>query len=147
MDNIDRAIIRQLQEDGRRPYTEIAQSLGVSEGTVRNRVDRLIENRGLRIVGIADPYRLGFNAPAIVGVLVEPGQTEQAAHRITELEEVSYLVRSAGTFDLIVEVFCRDQEHLVAFLEELQSVSGIRRTETFIILKTYKLSYLWHTTA
>lgn len=143
MDQTDRDIIRQLQEDGRRRYTEIAQSLGISEGTVRNRVNALIKQGSLRIVGLADPHRLGFHAPAIIGVLVDPGQTEKAANEVRTFEEVSYLVRSSGSFDLIVEVFCRDQDHLVAFLEKLQSVPGIRRTETFIILKTYRLSYLW----
>lgn len=143
MDEIDRALIQQLQEDGRRPYTEIAQSLGISEGTVRNRVNALVEAGVLRIVGLADPHRLGFHAPAIIGVIVDPGQTENAANQIRAFEEVSYLVRSSGSFDLIIEVFCRDQEHLIAVLEKVQSVPGIRRTETFIILKTYKLSYRW----
>jgi len=143
LDDIDRSLIRHLQEDGRRPYTEIAQSLGISEATVRNRVNKLIADRALRIVGIADPYRLGFNSPAIIGVILDPGQTEKAAQEISGFEEVSYLVRSAGSFDLLVEVFCRDQDHLIALLEKLQAVPGMRRTETFIILKTYKLSYLW----
>lgn len=144
IDEIDQKIMRLLQEDGRRPFTEVAAIAGVSEGTVRNRVARLTEEGVLRVVGIADPYRLGYNAPAIVGVEVEPGQVEAAAEAIAAFEEVSYLVMTAGSFDLLVEVFTRDNEHFTHFLtRKLHQVEGVRRTETFFILRSYKLASRW----
>jgi len=144
IDEIDQKIMRLLQEDGRRPFTEVAALAGVSEGTVRNRVARLTEDGVLRIVGIADPYRLGYNAPAIVGVEVEPGLIEAAAEAIGKFEEVSYLVLTAGSFDLLVEVFTRDNEHFTHFLtKKLHLVEGVRRTETFFILRSYKLAFRW----
>jgi Lrp/AsnC family transcriptional regulator for asnA, asnC and gidA len=144
MDEVDQKIMRLLQEDGRRPFTEIAAACGVSEGTVRNRVARLTEEGVLRIVGIADPYRLGYNAPTIVGVDVAPGFLEQAAAEIAKFEEVSYLVLTAGAFDLLVEVFARDNEQFTQFLtQKLHRVEGIQRTETFFILRSYKLAFRW----
>lgn len=142
MDETDLAIIRYLQNDGRRPYTEIAEYLKVSEGTVRNRVARLIDDGILHIVGIADPYRLGYNSPAIIGIGIEPGHIEMAAAEIARFPEVSYLVVTAGSFDLLLEIFCRDNDHLVDFLHHrLQKVEGVRSTQTFMILQTYKLSH------
>lgn len=144
IDNIDQKIMRLLQEDGRRPFTEVATLAGVSEGTVRNRVARLTEDGVLRVVGIADPYRLGFNAPAIIGVQVEPGLVEAAAEAIARFDEVSYLVLTAGSFDLLVEVFARDNEHFTHFLtKKLHLVEGVRRTESFFILRSYKLAFRW----
>lgn len=144
IDETDQKIMQLLQDDGRRPFTEIAAACGVSEGTVRNRVARLTDEGLLRIVGIADPYRLGYNAPAIVGVDVAPGHLESAAAAIAQLEEVSYLVMTAGTFDLLVEVFTRDNEHFTDFLtHKLHRIEGVRRTETFFILRSYKLAFRW----
>ncbi len=144
IDETDQIIVRALQEDGRRPFTEVAAMAGVSEGTVRNRVARLTEEGVLRVVGIADPYRIGYNAPAIVGVEVEPRYVETAAEAIASFEEVSYLVLTAGSFDFLVEVFTRDNEHFTRFLtQQLHQVEGVRRTETFFILRSYKLAFRW----
>jgi Lrp/AsnC family transcriptional regulator for asnA, asnC and gidA len=142
MDDIDLQILALLQRDGRKPFTEIAQALGVSEGTVRNRVSRLIEQQVVQIVGLVDPYRLGFDAPAMIGVSVQPPLMEQAAATIATFPEVSYLIMVSGEYDLIVEVMCRDREHLKSFLnQKLRQVAGITRTQTFLILHTFKMSY------
>ncbi|HYN90140.1 MAG TPA: Lrp/AsnC family transcriptional regulator [Ardenticatenaceae bacterium] len=144
IDETDQTIMRALQEDGRRPFTEVAAMAGVSEGTVRNRVARLTDEGVLRVVGIADPYRIGYNAPAIVGVEVEPRYVESSAEAIASFEEVSYLVLTAGSFDFLVEVFTRDNEHFTRFLtQQLHQVEGVRRTETFFILRSYKLAFRW----
>lgn len=144
MDRIDRAIIARLQFDGRLPFKEIARQVGVSEGTVRNRVARLRQKGVLQIVGVVDPHLLGLQATAIVGVAVEPPCLEKAARTIATFKEVSYLVMISGAFDLLVEVLCRDTAHLASFLsEKLLQVEGVQRTETFYILRTYKLSYRW----
>lgn len=142
MDKLDLAIVQHLRSEGRKPYTEIAEALGVSEGTVRNRVARLVEDRALYIVGLMDPSRMGFEAPALIGVSLQPGDLDQAVDAIAELEEVSYLVMVSGEFDLIVEVMCRDRDHLVDFLnEKLRRIPGVVGTRTFTILRTYKMAY------
>jgi Lrp/AsnC family transcriptional regulator for asnA, asnC and gidA len=142
MDKIDHKIITILQKDGRTPFTEIAKRLNISEGTVRNRVSRLQEQEIIQVVGMVDPYNLGFDAPAMIGVSVEPQKLESAAELIADFEEVSYLVMVSGEFDLIVEVMCRNREALANFLnQKLRRVPGILRTETFFILSTYKMAY------
>jgi Lrp/AsnC family transcriptional regulator for asnA, asnC and gidA len=144
LDETDRAIIARLQYDGRIPFTAIAEQVGVSEATVRNRVARMRQDGILQVVGVVDPHLLGLRATAIVGVVVQPARLEVAAREITTFEEVSYLVMISGAFDLLVEVLCKDTDHLAQFLsDKLPRVEGVQRTETFYILRTYKLSYRW----
>ena len=144
VDKIDRAIISHLQYDGRTPFTDIAAELDISEGAVRRRVKRLIEREVLQIVGIAEPQFLGWNAAGMIGVAVQAGQIKAVAEQIAQFPEVSYLFMASGGFDLFAEVYCRDMDHFVSFLnEKLQKVPGVQRTETFMILKMYKLSYRW----
>lgn len=144
MDDTDRAIIARLQYDGRVPFTTIANQIGVSEATVRNRVARLREDGILQVVGVVDPHLLGLRATAIVGVVIQPARLEAAAQEIASFDEVSYLVMTSGTFDLLVEVLCKGTDHLASFLsDKLLRVEGVQRTETFYILRTYKLSYRW----
>jgi Lrp/AsnC family transcriptional regulator for asnA, asnC and gidA len=142
LDNTDLEIINHLQADGRVPFTDIAKSLGVSEGTVRNRVARLLEERIIQIVGMIDPARMGYDAPAMIGVSVQPPLLESVAAIIAAFPEVSYLIMVSGEFDLFVEVLCRDRDHLASFLnEKLLRIPGITRSQTFITLRTYKMSY------
>ena len=144
LDTTDRAIIAHLQYDGRMPFTEIAADVGISEGSVRRRVKRLRENGVLQIVGVAEPQFLGWAAAAMIGVTVQAGQIDTVAHQIAQFPEVSYLFMASGGFDLFAEVYCRNMDHFVSFLnEKLQQVPGVQRTETFTILKMYKLSYRW----
>ncbi len=144
LDETDRAIIAQLQYDGRMPFTDIANRLGISEGTVRRRVKQLMDDGVLQIVGIAEPQLLGWNAAAMIGVTVQAGQVNAVAQQIAQFPEVSYLFMASGEFDLFVEVFCKDREHLVSFLnQKLQQIPGIQQTQIFMILKMYKLSYRW----
>lgn len=142
MDSLDHSIVALLQKDGRMRYTEIAKVLDVTEGTVRNRVARLLEDKAIQIIGVLDPHRIGFNAPAIIGVSIQPPQLERAAAEIASMPEVSYLIMVAGEYDLIVEVFCRDREHLASFLkDQLLQVSGVQRAQTSFILHTYKVAH------
>ena len=144
LDDIDRQIINLLQYDGRMPYTEIGGKLGISEGAVRRRVKRLTEDGLLQIVGIVEPRLMDWNAAGMIGVNVQSGQMEQAAELIADFPEVTYLFMASGGYDLFVEVFCRDRDHFVQFLnQKLQQVPGVTRTETFMILKMYKMSYRW----
>ncbi len=144
LDETDREIISHLQYDGRMPFTEIANKIGISEGAVRRRVKLLTEEGVLQIVGIVEPRFLDWNAAGMIGVNVQAGTIEDAAAEIAQFPEVSYLFMASGGFDLFIEVYCRDREHFVNFLnEKLQRVPGVTRTETFMILKMYKLSYRW----
>ncbi len=144
MDDIDRLIMHSLQEDGRTPFTKIAKKAGVSEATIRSRYRNLVEGGLVRTVSIVNPFALEFQAPAIVTVSIEPGKVEQVARLIAELPEVAYLVMTLGTFDLLVEVYCRDLPHLTNLItHQIQSIPGVRSTETQMIANIYKLSYRW----
>jgi len=144
LDKTDRQIIAHLQYNGRMPFTDIATELGISEGSVRRRVKRLRKSGKLQIVGIAEPQYLGWNAAAMIGITVQAGQVDAVACEIARFAEVSYLFMVSGAFDLFAEVFCRDIDHFVDFLnQKLQQVPGVQRTETFTIMKMYKLSYRW----
>lgn len=124
------------------PFTEIAKELGVAEGTVRNRVAKLQENQTLQILGMLDPHQLGYEAPAIIGLSIRPPLLEEAAEAIALLPEVSYLIMVSGGFDLLVEVMCQNRQSLAAFIREtLQNIVGVQRTETFMILHTYKMAH------
>jgi Lrp/AsnC family transcriptional regulator for asnA, asnC and gidA len=142
MDSLDLKIIEFLQQDGRMPYTEIAQELEVSDGTIRNRVTRLIENGTLHIVGMTNPAKLGFDTPAFIGVSIQGADIESVAETISNFEEVSYLIMVSGEFDLILEVLCKDRDHLANFLnQKLRKVNGVAVTQSFIILQTFKMAY------
>ncbi len=147
MDELDRLILQALQADGRTPFAQVARQANVSETTVRARYQILVEKGIVRTVGIVDPYALGFNAPAIVAVSVEPAMADQVARTLAELPEVSYLVMTLGSFDLIVEVFCRDLPHLTNLItRQIHLIPGVRSTETLMIARSYKLSYRWSPT-
>ena len=142
MDDLDIKIINELQRDGRMPYTDIAKSLNVSEGTVRNRVARLIDEQIIHVVGMLDPTQVGFEAPAMIGISVQPPLLESVAATIAGFDEVSYLIMVSGEFDLFVEVLCRDRDHLASFLNnQIMQVHGVVRMQTFITLRTYKMAH------
>jgi Lrp/AsnC family transcriptional regulator for asnA, asnC and gidA len=144
MDELDKLILQTLQEDGRTPFTQIARQAGVSETTIRSRYQNLVEEGIVHTVGIVDPYALGFQAPALIGILVEPGLLDQVARTLTSLPEVSYLVMTLGSFDLVIEVFCRDLPHLTDLItQQIHLIPGVRSTQTLMIARSYKLTYRW----
>lgn len=144
LDEKDRAIITCLQHDGRIPYTKIAELINITEGSVRRRVKRLIEADKLQIVGIVEPKEMGWNEAGMIGINVQANLISEVAETIAQLPEVSYLFQAAGEFDLFAEVYCKDREHFVTFLnDKLQKIPGVDRTQSFLILKMHKLSYRW----
>ena len=144
LDDTDRSIISHLQFNGRAPYTQIAEELDISEGAVRRRVSKLIDAGVMQIVAIVEPDKLGWSETGMIGITVQAHRIEEVAEAVSQLPEVSYLVQAAGEFDLLAEVFCRDREHFVSFLnDKLQQVPGVERTQSFLILKMHKLSYRW----
>jgi Lrp/AsnC family transcriptional regulator for asnA, asnC and gidA len=142
LDTLDRQIIRHLQEDGRRAYREIGRALGVSEGTIRWRVRRLIDSQALRVVAIADPFRLGYRVLAFVLISVESGAHANVIEALVAFPEVTYVSACAGRYDVYIQVVCRDNDHLFELLtERVPAIGGITRAETFTEFKMYKVSY------
>jgi Lrp/AsnC family transcriptional regulator for asnA, asnC and gidA len=145
IDDTDKAIIEQLQQDGRRPYTQIARAVGLSEAAIRQRVQRLIDAGVMQIVAVTDPLRLGFLRQAMVGIRVE-GDVRAVADTIGAIPEVDYIVLTAGAYDIILETVVEDDDHLLSLLnDKIRTVPGVRASETFIYLKLHKQTYQWGT--
>jgi Lrp/AsnC family transcriptional regulator for asnA, asnC and gidA len=116
----------------------------VSESVVRYRVQRLEDAELLQVVGIADPLRIGFDRMALIGVKVRPGSLQAVCKAITDLPETSYVAAIAGSYDVIVEVVCRDTAHFTELLtERLHAVDGVVSTESFLVLEIHKMAYGW----
>jgi Lrp/AsnC family transcriptional regulator for asnA, asnC and gidA len=144
LDDVSKAIIEQLQEDGRRPYATIGRAVGLSEAAVRQRVQRLLDAGVMQIVAVTDPLQLGFPRQAMVGVRTS-GDLETTADRLSDLPAVDYVVITAGSFDLLTEVVARNDDHLMEILKEIRAVPGVTSTETFVYLKLRKQTYSWGT--
>jgi Lrp/AsnC family transcriptional regulator, regulator for asnA, asnC and gidA len=145
LDDVSRAIIEQLQEDGRRSYARIASAVGLSEAAVRQRVQRLLDAGVMQIVAVTDPLRVGFHRQAMVGVKVD-GDVRELAAKLSASAEIDYVVICSGTYDLLVELTARDDEHLLEVINtQIRSIPGIRSTETFVYLRLEKQTYSWGT--
>jgi Lrp/AsnC family transcriptional regulator for asnA, asnC and gidA len=144
-DDLDRAIVRHLQEDGRLAFAMIARALRVSEGTVRNRVARLKQSGVLRVIAVADPLALGYSAYAMIGIKLAPGaDPDRVAGRFRDRPEVTYVLFVAGRFDLLVEAVCETQAALRDFLfDHCYRQPEIAATEPMIGLAMYKSLLKW----
>ncbi len=144
LDAIDRRVVAALQADGRRAFSSIAEEVDVAESVVRYRVQRMERAGVLQVVGIADPLKLGFDLMAMVGVRVAPGSVRQVCAALGELAETSYVAAVAGQYDALVELVCRDTQHFQELLiDSIQSIEGVRSTESFLILEIHKMAYGW----
>jgi Lrp/AsnC family transcriptional regulator for asnA, asnC and gidA len=145
LDDVSMRIIRELQRDGRRPYTSIAKTIGLSEAAVRQRVQRLLDAGVMQIVAVTDPLRVGFHRQAMVGVKVD-GDVRELAAKLSASAEIDYVVICSGTYDLLVELTARDDEHLLDVINtQIRSIPGIRSTDTFVYLRLEKQTYSWGT--
>jgi Lrp/AsnC family transcriptional regulator for asnA, asnC and gidA len=145
LDDVSRAIIEQLQQDGRRPYATIGKAVGLSEAAVRQRVQRLLESGVMQIVAVTDPLQVGFPRAAMIGVRVD-GDVEVVAEKMAAMAEVDYLVITAGTYDILAEVVCEDDDHLLEVVNRrVRALPGVRNTESFVYLKLRKQIYTWGT--
>jgi Lrp/AsnC family transcriptional regulator, regulator for asnA, asnC and gidA len=142
LDEIDRAIIEQLQTDGRLPYTRLASVVGLSEAAVRQRVQRLIDSGTIQVVAVTNPMQLGYRRVAMIGVRTE-GDTSVIASKLEAFDDIDYLVITAGSFDLMCEVVVADDVGLLELTNRIRSVTGVRSTETFIYLDLVKQTYEW----
>ena len=145
LDDVSKAIIEQLQQDGRRPYATIGKAVGLSEAAVRQRVSKLLETGVMQIVAVTDPLQVGFNREAMIGIEVD-GDMEAVADVLSLMDEISCIILTAGSFDIILEVVCEDDEALLEVINrKIRAIPGVRRTETFMYLKLRKQSYTWGT--
>lgn len=145
IDSTSKAIIEQLQLDGRRSYAEIGKAVGLSEAAVRQRVQKLTDAGVMQIVAVTDPMRIGFHRQAMLGIRVS-GDTRVVADRLADLPEVSYVVLSAGSFDILAEVVCENDDALIELLnDKVRHIDGVSATETFVYLQLNKQKYDWGT--
>jgi len=142
---VSKAIVEQLQQDGRRSYADIGKHVGLSEAAVRQRVQRLTETGVMQIVAVTDPMQLGFYRQAMIGIRVS-GDVREIADRLAALPAIDYVVLTAGTFDLLVEVVCENDDDLIELLNaEIRTLPGVVSTDTFVYLKLHKQFYNWGT--
>jgi Lrp/AsnC family transcriptional regulator, regulator for asnA, asnC and gidA len=144
IDDTDRAIVEILQRDGRTPFTSIATEIGLSEGAIRKRVQRLTESGYMQVVAVTDPLGLGDRRVALIGVRID-GRTDTVAARIGELAAVEYLVATAGRYDLMFEVIVDSEQHLLDLLSDLRERKDVMEVEAFPCLKLYKQTFAWGT--
>lgn len=144
LDPADRAIISALKRDARMPFSQIAAELGVSPGMVRQRVQRMTDSGLLQLVAVTNPLKIGYHTMALIGVKADGHHLQEIARQIATFDEVIYLTICSAAYNLLVEVACLDNGHLLTFLtEKLYSVEGVRDTETFIYLDIVKEIYTW----
>jgi len=145
LDDVSKAIIEQLQADGRRSYAEIGKAVGLSEAAVRQRVQKLTDSGVMQVVAVTDPMQLGFYRQAMIGIRVT-GDTTVLAAALSKLPAVDYVVLTAGSFDILVEVVTENDDDLITLLnKEIRALDGVQSTETFVYLKLVKQQYNWGT--
>lgn len=145
LDQANRAIIEELQRDGRRPYGTIAATVGLSEAAVRQRVQKLRESGVIQIVAVTDPKQVGFTRQALVGIRVD-GDVRTVAEKLAGVAEVGYVVVCAGRFDILIELVCEDDLHLLETINStIRSLPGVRDVESFVYLELTKRTYTWGT--
>ncbi len=144
IDEVDLAIIRKLQADGRRPYADIAAELGLSPSTVQQRANRLIDSGLLKVTAVADPITLGISVLATIAIKADGTMLREAAAEIGKFSEVDYVVICTGPYDILIEVACKDNDDLISFIsDKLAEVEGVREIETFLYLRIVKNTYQW----
>ena len=145
LDEVSKGIVEQLQQDGRRSYAEIGKKVGLSEAAVRQRVQKLQESGVLQIVAVTDPMQLGFYRQAMIGIRVA-GDTTQVAEELGRIPAVDYVVLTAGSFDILAEVVCENDDDLIELLNRrIRGLEGVQSTETFVYLRLQKQYYNWGT--
>ena len=145
LDDVSKAIIEQLQDDGRRSYAEIGKHVGLSEAAVRQRVQKLTESGVMQVVAVTDPMQLGFYRQAMIGIRVT-GDATHVADTLASIAEVDYVVLTAGSFDILAEVVCENDDDLITLLNtRIRGIAGVLSTETFVYLRLQKQFYNWGT--
>jgi Lrp/AsnC family transcriptional regulator for asnA, asnC and gidA len=144
LDDVSKRIIEQLQSDGRRSYAAIGKAVGLSEAAARQRVQRLVDAGVMQIVAVTDPLTLGFRRQTMVGIRCV-GDLERVADLLADMAEIDYVVITAGSFDLLAEVVCEDDDQLLEIISRVRTIPSVTTTETFVYLKLRKQTYSWGT--
>lgn len=145
LDDVSKAIIEQLQEDGRRSYAAIGKAVGLSEAAVRQRVQRLTDSGVMQIVAVTDPVQVGFERQAMIGIKCT-GDSYALSEELSAIDAIDYVVLTAGSFDVVVEVVCENDEQLLQILnKQIRSLDGVTSTDTLVYLKVVKQQYNWGT--
>jgi Lrp/AsnC family transcriptional regulator for asnA, asnC and gidA len=145
LDDVNKRIIDQLQQDGRMSYAALAKRIGLSEAAARQRVQRMLDTGVMQIVAVTDPLTLGFRRQVMIGLKIE-GDMRTVAEKIAQIPEVDYVVMCAGSYDILAELVCADDEHLLGLLnDKIRTIDGVQSTETFMYLKLAKQTYAWGT--
>src|SRR6266496_54751 len=144
LDDVSKLIIEQLQQDGRRSYAAIGKAVGLSEAAVRQRVQRLVDAGVMQVVAVTDPLMLGFRRQTMIGVRCV-GDIERVADLLAAITEIDYVVITAGSFDLLIEVVCEDDDQLLEIISRVRTIPCVTSTETFVYLKLRKQTYSWGT--
>jgi Lrp/AsnC family transcriptional regulator for asnA, asnC and gidA len=145
LDDANKAIVEQLQRDGRRTYGAIAEAVGLSEAAVRQRVQRMREAGIMQIVAVTDPLQVGFRSQAMVGIRAD-GDARIVAERLSAVPDIDYVVLCTGSFDILVELVCEDEGAILELLNGvIRQIPGVRNTETFMYLQLTKQTYTWGT--
>jgi Lrp/AsnC family transcriptional regulator for asnA, asnC and gidA len=144
LDDISKQIIAQLQQDGRRSYAAVGAAVGLSEAATRQRVQRLLEAGAMQIVAVTDPMMLGFRRQTMIGIRCN-GALERVADQVAGIDAIDYVVITAGSFDLLIEVVCEDDDQLLEILSQVRGLPGVISTETFVYLQLRKQTYSWGT--
>src|SRR6266436_550759 len=134
LDDISKEIIEQLQQDGRRSYAAIGKAVGLSEAAVRQRVQRLIDVGAMQIVAVTDPMTLGFPRQTMVGIRCG-GDLERVAGHLAGMDEIDYVVITAGSFDILIEIVCENDDQLLEILGRIRAIPSVTATETFVYLR------------
>ena len=142
LDDVDRAIIEELQRDGRVPYTRLGAAVGLSEAAARQRVQRLIDAGVMQVVAVTNPISQGKRRMAMIGIRTE-GPTDDMAKTLQSMIDIDYLVVTAGAFDLMAEVVVEDDRELLELTNRIRAVKGVTNTETFIYLDLVKQTFAW----
>ena len=145
LDEVNKAIVEQLQQDGRRTYGSIAEAVGLSEAAVRQRVQKMRDADIIQIVAVTDPLQIGFRSQAMVGIKAD-GDARDVADALAEVDAIDYVVMVAGEYDILVELVCEDEDRMLELLNGvIRQIPGVRETEMFMYLKLKKQTYTWGT--
>jgi Lrp/AsnC family transcriptional regulator, regulator for asnA, asnC and gidA len=144
LDSIDRHLIGALKRDGRRSYADLASAIGVSEGTVKNRLTRLVSSGAVRVVPVVEPEHLGYRLNVWFGIRCRPGTLRDVANALRDLHPVRYVAVSSGAYDVVAEAIFLDEAEMLAFLnDDIPGIDGIRDVDASTVLSIEKFGYEW----
>ena len=143
-DDVERQLLRELQTDARQSNVALAKKIGLTEGAVRRRIEKLLHTGKFRVVAVGDPELLGLQTHAVIGLKVELTRIEQLSAELARMRELSYVYETTGQFDIIVVGFFASNDQMREFLtRKLARLEGVIDSDTFLVMRTVKRSFRW----